>query len=60
MPDTDRDDSNMIDFVERHRIECRPVEDCYWEATREGFRWVKRKTLRACIDALMDDRGPRS
>lgn len=56
MSDKDRDDSERLDFVERHRIDFRIMENGYWEAAGEGFRWVSRKTLRACIDALIDDR----
>lgn len=36
---TERDDSKRIGFMES-----RPIEKGYWEATMEGFRWVKHKT----------------
>lgn len=49
------EDAARFAFIEVNKINCRFLENGYWEATGEELPWVSRKTLAECIDVLMNE-----
>lgn len=55
-------DAYRFAFIEENKIECKLLNNGYWEAMSKTGPWVSRKTLAECIDALIRPRnkqGPR-